>query len=55
MDKESLRTKQQTNRAVGQPKKRWEDEISDFLKQEETEETKGTEKQRHLVESYKKS
>ena len=38
-----LSTKQQTNRPVGRPKKRWEDEINDFLKPEETEETKGNE------------
>ena len=30
-----------TNRPVGRPKKRWEDEINDFVKEEETEETKG--------------
>ena len=38
-----LSTKHQTNRAVGRPKKRWEDEIDDFLKPAETEETKGNE------------
>ena len=36
-------TKHHTNRPVGRPKKRWEDEINDFLKPEETEETKGNE------------
>ena len=35
--------KHQTNRPVGRPKKRWEDEINEFLKPEETEETKGNE------------
>ena len=41
----SLSTKDQTNRPVGKPKKkkRWEDEINDFLKPEETEEKKGNE------------
>ena len=38
-----LSTKHQTNRAVQRPKKRWEDEVNDFLKPEETEETKGNE------------
>ena len=38
-----LSTKHQTNRTVGRPKERWEDEINDFLKPEETEETKGNE------------
>ena len=32
-----------TNRTVGRQKKRWEDEVNDFLKPEETEETKGNE------------
>ena len=35
-----LSTKHQTNRTVRRPKKRWEDEINDSLKPEETEETK---------------
>ena len=39
-----LSIKHQTYRPVGRPKKRWEDEINDFLKPEETEETKGNEK-----------
>ena len=45
-----LSTKYQTNRPVGRPKKRWEDEINEFLKSEETEMTNGNEikKQRHL-------
>ena len=30
----------QTNRPVGRPKKRWDDEINEFLKLEETETTK---------------
>ena len=34
----------QTNRPVGRQKKRWDDEINDFLKPEETEETKGNDK-----------
>ena len=38
-----LSIKHQTYRPVGRPKKRWEDEINDFLKPEETEETKGNE------------
>ena len=29
------------SRAVGRPRKRWEDDINEFLKPEETEETKG--------------
>ena len=29
------------SRAVGRPRKRWEDDINQFLKPEETEETKG--------------
>ena len=33
--------KPRTCRAVGRPKKRWEDEINDFLRPEETYETKG--------------
>ena len=33
----------QTNRPVGRPKKRWEDEINEFLKPEDTETTKGNE------------
>ena len=37
-----LSTKHQTNRPVGTPKKRWQDEINDFLKPE-NEETKGCE------------
>ena len=36
-----LSSKIKTNRAVGRPKKRWEDEINDFLKPEETDATKG--------------
>ena len=31
------------SRAVGRPRKRWEDDINQFLKLEETEETKGNE------------
>ena len=38
-----LSTKHQTNRPVERPKKRWEDEINDFLKPEEAEETTGNE------------
>ena len=38
-----LGPKHQTNRPVERPKKRWEDEINEFLKPEETEETKGNE------------
>ena len=38
-----LSTKHQTNRPVGRPKKRWEDEINGFLKPVETETTKGNE------------
>ena len=38
-----LSIKHQIYRPVGRPKKRWEDEINDFLKPEETEETKGNE------------
>ena len=34
-----LNTKYKTYRAVGRPRKRWEDEINDFLKHEETEPT----------------
>ena len=36
-----LSTKIKTCRAVGRPKKTWEDEINDFLKPEETEATEG--------------
>ena len=36
-------TKRQTTRPVGRPKQRWEDEINDFLKSDETGETKGNE------------
>ena len=36
-----LRIKHQTYRPVGRPKKRWEDEINEFLKPAETEEMKG--------------
>ena len=45
-----LSTKIKTCRAVGRPKKRWEDEINEFLKSEETEATKGNDikKQRYL-------
>ena len=52
-----LSTKHQTSRTVGRPKKRWEDKMNDFLKPEETEETKGNEikKQRHLDESIRQS
>ena len=32
-----------STRPVGRPKKRWEDEINNFFKPEETEETKGNE------------
>ena len=32
-----LSTKYKTYRAVGRPKRRWEDEINEFLKPEETE------------------
>ena len=50
-----LSTMHQTNRLVGRPRKRWEDEINNFLKPVETEETKGNEKQqRHLDKSGKK-
>ena len=28
-----LSSRQRTNRAIGKPRKRWEDEINDFLKQ----------------------
>ena len=42
-----LSTTQQTNRPVGRPNKRWEDEINDFLKPEETEETKPDEKKKN--------
>ena len=38
-----LSTIYQTNRPVGRPKKRWEDEISEFLKPEETETTEENE------------
>ena len=38
-----LSTKYQTNRTVGRPNKRWEDEINDFFKSEETNETKSNE------------
>ena len=37
-----LSSKIRTNRAAGRPKKRWEDEINEFLKSEETEATKGS-------------
>ena len=36
-----LSTKYETYRAVGRPKKRWEDEINEFPKPEETETTRG--------------
>ena len=36
-----LSSKIKSNRAVGRPKKRWEDEINEFLKSEETEATRG--------------
>ena len=36
-----LNTKYKTYRAVGRPKGRWEDEITEFLKPEETETTTG--------------
>ena len=38
-----LSIKHQIYSPVGRPKKRWEDEINEFLKPEETEETKGNE------------
>ena len=38
-----LSIKYQTNRPVERPKKRWEDEINEFLKPDETESTKGNE------------
>ena len=41
--KPGLSIEHQTFRPVGRPRKRWEDEIIDFLKPEETEETKGSE------------
>ena len=52
-----LSTKHQTNRPVGRPTKRWEDEINDFLKQEETEETKGNElrNNRHMDQNGQES
>ena len=38
-----LSTKYKTYRAVGRPKRRWEDEINEFFKPEETETTLGNE------------
>ena len=38
-----LGPKHQTNRPVGSPEKRWEDDINEFLKPEETDATKGRE------------
>ena len=38
-----LSTKTRTYRATGRPKKRWEEEINEFLKPDETETTKGNE------------
>ena len=52
-----LSTKHQTNRTVGRPQKRWEDEVNDSLKPEETEETKGNERKNNdtLIKVPKKS
>ena len=36
-----LSTKHKTYRAIGRPKRRWEDEINEFLNPEETETTTG--------------
>ena len=36
-----LDNKIKTNRSVGRPRKRWEDDINEFLKPEETEDAKG--------------
>ena len=41
--KPGLSTKYQANSPVGRAKKRWEDEINEFLKPEESETTKGNE------------
>ena len=45
----SLDNKIRTNRSVGRPRKRWEDDINVFLKPEATKEAKGieTKKQQH--------
>ena len=42
-----LSSKFLTNRTVGRPKKRLEDEINDFLKPEETEETRKAMKEKN--------
>ena len=52
-----LSTKHQTNRTVDDKKKKWKDEINDFLKPKETKETEDNEnkKQWHVDKSSKKS
>ena len=50
-------TKYQTYRAVGRPKKRWEDEVNELLKPEETEGTTGNdmkEEKQHMDQSGKR-
>ena len=44
-----------TNSSVGRPRTRWEDEINEFIKTEETEDSKGHElkKQRHMATASK--
>ena len=48
-----LDNKIKTNRSVGRPRKRWEDDINEFSRPEETEETKGNDlkKQLHLKDT----
>ena len=43
-----------TNRSVGRPRKRWEDEINDFIKTEEISESIGSDqKKRHMATASK--
>ena len=41
-----LDNKIRTNRSIGRPRKRWEDDINEFLKPEATKEAKGIEKKK---------
>ena len=52
-----LDIKIRTNRSVGKPRNRWEDDINEFLKPEETEEAKGNDlkKQHHLEDTSEKT
>ena len=48
-----LDIKIRANRSVGKPKKRWEDDINEFLRAEETEEAKGNDLKKQLHYTWK--